>query len=258
MFSLKHFLTWIFLSVFLTSCSIPDLFTREGVESHSGPAPLILPNYTDSSTVLPEFGSQSLFAPEHFVLDYKAVAEVITVEEEGQASWYGPNFHGNLTANGERYDMHELTAAHPSLPFNTRLWVENKANGQAVMVRINDRGPYANNRILDLSREAAQKLGMINKGTADVRLYRIKKENNSSSAMNEPFTIELGIFERGKEAFAYASELPDARVEIIQAKRGMQYGVFYGLFGDRDDAFIMQRKLDQKNIDGLVRRRSSS
>jgi rare lipoprotein A len=75
---------------------------------------------------------------------------------EGQASWYGDQFHGRLTATGETYNQHELTAAHPSLPFNTYLKVRNLDNGNAVIVRVNDRGPYVPNRVLDLSREAAR------------------------------------------------------------------------------------------------------
>ena len=90
--------------------------------------------------------------------------------EEGRASWYGPNFHGNLTANGERFDMRKLTAAHRTLPFNTVLKVKNLDNGKEVMVRINDRGPFAKNRIIDLSRRAATKIDMIGTGTARVAL----------------------------------------------------------------------------------------
>ncbi|HEY9620789.1 MAG TPA: septal ring lytic transglycosylase RlpA family protein [Crinalium sp.] len=83
---------------------------------------------------------------------------------EGTASWYGPYFHGRLTAAGELFDQNELTAAHPSLPFNTYLKVTNLRNGDAVIVRINDRGPYVGSRSLDLSREAARCLGSENTG----------------------------------------------------------------------------------------------
>jgi len=84
----------------------------------------------------------------------------------GAASWYGPGFHGRTTANGERYDMYGLTAAHRTLPFGTRLRV---CRGQrCVVVRINDRGPYAGNRILDLSRGAAERIGLVSSGVAQV------------------------------------------------------------------------------------------
>lgn len=89
---------------------------------------------------------------------------------EGWASWYGPGFDGNLTANGETFDQYDLTAAHPSLPFGTTVRVTNKDNGQSVVVRINDRGPYAGGRVLDLSKGAAQAIGMIGSGVAPVQI----------------------------------------------------------------------------------------
>lgn len=89
----------------------------------------------------------------------------------GLASWYGEPHHGRRTASGERFDMEELTAAHKSLPFGTRVRVENPATGQAVVVRINDRGPFAPGRIIDLSRAAAERIGLIQTGVARVVLY---------------------------------------------------------------------------------------
>ena len=88
----------------------------------------------------------------------------------GSASWYGPGFHGRKTANGERYDMHALTAAHRSLPFGTKVRVTNRSNGKSVVVRINDRGPYASGRVIDLSRGAAQAVSMIGSGVVPVNL----------------------------------------------------------------------------------------
>jgi rare lipoprotein A len=88
----------------------------------------------------------------------------------GSASWYGGQFHGRKTANGERYDMNELTAAHKTLPFGTKVRVTNERNGRAVVVRINDRGPFVGKRVIDLSRGAAQAVGMISQGVARVKL----------------------------------------------------------------------------------------
>lgn len=88
----------------------------------------------------------------------------------GLASWYGPGFHGNLTANGERFDMNALTAAHRTLPFNSYVRVTDLATGRSVIVRINDRGPYEAHRIIDLSARAARELGITTDGTARVRV----------------------------------------------------------------------------------------
>jgi rare lipoprotein A len=94
----------------------------------------------------------------------------IAQAEEGVASYYADEFNGRLTSNGERYDMYQMTAAHRMLPFNTRVRVENLSNGRQVIVRINDRGPFKDNRIIDLSLAAAQELEMIGPGTTRVRL----------------------------------------------------------------------------------------
>ena len=88
----------------------------------------------------------------------------------GGASWYGIQFHKRRTASGERFDMGALTAAHPSLPFGTLVCVRSMVNGRVVLVRINDRGPYARGRIIDLSRAAAEVLGMLGQGIKQVVL----------------------------------------------------------------------------------------
>ena len=97
----------------------------------------------------------------------------------GKGSWYGKKFQGRLTANGEHFNMYALTAAHKTLPFNTMVEVTNLRNNRKVIVRINDRGPYAKGRIIDLSYLAAKKLGYANKGVAKLKLrvlYRQKKK----------------------------------------------------------------------------------
>lgn len=88
----------------------------------------------------------------------------------GVASYYADEFHGRLTANGEVYDMHSLTAAHRTLPFNSVVRVTNLDNGMSVVVRINDRGPFKDDRVIDLSLEAAKQIGLIANGTAPVQL----------------------------------------------------------------------------------------
>lgn len=91
-------------------------------------------------------------------------------EVRGKASWYGDRFHGRNTANGERFDMHALTAAHKTLPFGTMVRVIRLDTRQSVVVRINDRGPFSEGRVIDVSKGAAGELGLIQRGTADVVL----------------------------------------------------------------------------------------
>ncbi|WP_414474259.1 septal ring lytic transglycosylase RlpA family protein [Microvirga sp. M2] len=93
------------------------------------------------------------------------------VVQSGRASWYGPGFHGRRTASGETFNTNDLTAAHRTLPFGTRVRVVNKRTGKSVVVRINDRGPYAHGRVIDLSRASAQAIGLT--GVASVTVAEI-------------------------------------------------------------------------------------
>jgi len=102
-------------------------------------------------------------------------SSVIAVGREGfpqygDASWYGNPHHGRITANGERFDMHDYTAAHKSLPFGTVLKVTNLRNGKSVVVRVNDRGPFVNKRIIDVSYAAAKNIGILKSGATRVRI----------------------------------------------------------------------------------------
>ncbi len=94
--------------------------------------------------------------------------------EVGIASWYGPGFHGNHTANGEIYDMHGISAAHKTLPFGTVVRVVEIETGRSVVVRINDRGPFVEGRIIDLSRGAAEAMGIVDKGITQVGLRIVR------------------------------------------------------------------------------------
>ncbi|BAT72127.1 rare lipoprotein A [Thermosulfidibacter takaii ABI70S6] len=96
-------------------------------------------------------------------------------KQRGLASWYGPKFHGRKTASGERFNMYSLTAAHKTLPLGTYVKVKNLKNGRAVVVKINDRGPFVRGRIIDLSYAAAKKLGMIKDGVVPVEITVIGK-----------------------------------------------------------------------------------
>ncbi len=102
--------------------------------------------------------------------------EVIFSVTEGKASFYADQFHGRKTANGETFNMEKLTAAHPSLPFGTRVRVTNLRNGKDVIVRINDRGPFIKGRIIDLSIGAAKEIGLIKSGTTQVKLETLRSD----------------------------------------------------------------------------------
>ena len=103
-------------------------------------------------------------------------------DQQGKASWYGEQFHGRKTASGERFDLNEFTAAHRSLPFGTRVCVRSSVTGKSVVVRINDRGPFAPGRIIDLSKAAAQELGMLGLGIKPVELWQLEADEDECPA----------------------------------------------------------------------------
>jgi rare lipoprotein A len=101
---------------------------------------------------------------------------------KGIASWYGPGLHGRRTASGERFDSYEFTAAHRTLPFGTRVCVRSAITGKAVVVRINDRGPFSKGRVIDLSKAAAQELGLAGLGIKPVELWRLGSDEDTCPA----------------------------------------------------------------------------
>ncbi len=103
----------------------------------------------------------------------------------GLASWYGEAFHGKTTANGEKFDMMALTAAHKELPFNTTVKVTNLLNNRSVVVRINDRGPFRKDRIIDLSKHAAEKLDFLGIGVAPVKIEVIESSNEKRPSVSK-------------------------------------------------------------------------
>ena len=103
-------------------------------------------------------------------------------DEVGLASWYGAQFHRRRTASGELFDMRALTAAHPTLPFGSRVCVRSQATGRTVVVRINDRGPHVRNRVIDLSRGAAEALGMVGLGLKPVELFALDEDEKDCPA----------------------------------------------------------------------------
>lgn len=185
--------------------------------------------------------------------------------QNGVASWYGPKFHGRQTANGERYDMNKLTAAHRTLPFNTYVRVLNRDNGREVTVRINDRGPFAKGRVIDLSRAAAKKIGMIGPGTARVSLVVLSRgdtEGNTAPPKNSgdyanpdrgTFTIQLGSFENKKTARKLTRSVNGARVERAKLNGETYYRVYYGTYSSKKKAQKRLTKMRRKGINGFVK-----
>ena len=131
--------------------------------------------------------------------------------EEGIASWYGKDFHGKTTSNGEVYDMYGMTAAHKVLPFGTRLRVTNLDNGKAIEVRVNDRGPFVANRIIDLTHAGAERIDMIGPGTARVRLESIGAiAGQVGGDLTGNFYVQIGSFAVRDNAHNLSKKLQNA------------------------------------------------
>lgn len=140
------------------------------VNSEPPSLPASFADTTSNSSINPsmEVAVNPYIVPE--VIPEVVPAPTRTPFQRGEASWYGPGFDGNYSANGEIFNRYAMTAAHPNLPFGTRVLVTNRDNGRSVVVRINDRGPFSGGRVIDLSQGAAASIGMIESGVADVQI----------------------------------------------------------------------------------------
>lgn len=178
--------------------------------------------------------------------------------QTGIASWYGPGFHGKATASGAIYDQNELTAAHQTLPLGTRVMVTNLQNGAALEVTINDRGPFAKGRILDLSYGAAQTLGAVEPGTIPVRIevidggpYRIQSIRASLD-----YTLQLGSFSQLENAQLLRDRLAQNHADVaivpLQTKEATYYRVRLGTFADRAAAEEQARQFAQDGFSVII------
>jgi rare lipoprotein A len=167
-----------------------------------------------------------------------------TVFEEGRASWYGAPFHGRQASNGETYDMYKFTAAHRTLPFNTMVRVTNTTNGKATTVRITDRGPFVDNRIIDLSYAAAKQIESVGPGVVTVQL-----EILSAIDPNEgTFTIQVGAFkDKGnaeKLVRRLSADYPSVALQSFHSpKSGAFYRVHVGKISGEDAAKKVSEEL---------------
>lgn len=168
--------------------------------------------------------------------------------ERGIASWYGRKFHGRKTSNGETYDMFAMTAAHKSLPLPTRVKVTNLTNGRSIIVKVNDRGPFVDDRIIDLSYTAAKKLDLITHGTSPVEIRALT--GNASNVRIIPLKntskqadiyIQTGSFSEKVNAITQQQQLKelkmkDSHIYPIQSDKGLFYRVRIGPYNQLEFA----------------------
>lgn len=167
-----------------------------------------------------------------------------TVFEEGRASWYGAPFHGRQASNGETYDMYKFTAAHRTLPFNTMVRVTNMTNGKSATVRITDRGPFVDNRIIDLSYAAAKQIESIGPGVVPVQLEILSAIDPNDGT----FTIQVGAFKDKANAEKLVKRLskdyPSVDLQSFHSPKGEAfYRVHVGKISGEDAAKKMSEEL---------------
>ncbi len=180
-----------------------------------------------------------------------ANASLSSEERVGYASWYGDPYHGRRTSNGETYNKYSLTAAHRTLPFDTVVRVKNLDNGRNVKVRINDRGPFKDNRIIDLSYAAAKEINMIGPGTAKVRLEVLQAVPNPF-----PLAVQIGSFRDRHHAENAKKNLEEHYQPILIRKfrstEGEYFRVLVGQYSSTELARRTLQDLKSLHYDGLI------
>lgn len=173
--------------------------------------------------------------------------------QTGIASWYGPDFQGRNTANGEVYNMNEMTAAHKSLPFNTQVIVENVTNGKRIQLRINDRGPYAKNRVIDLSRAGAEALEMIGPGTAPVKIFVLDDGTGNVYPTTPHYTVQLGSYDNRAAAEQKSAQILSSYVTEVQVNGMNYYRVYFGDFENPVIAIEAMNRLKGLGHEGFIK-----
>ncbi len=190
--------------------------------------------------------------------------------EEGIASWYGPKFDGKLTANGEIFDQYAVTAAHRTLPIPSLVKVTNLENNRSIVIRINDRGPFVGDRIIDLSYKSAQLLGIIQKGTGKVRVEVIdygehllvknsKKLLKTNVKQNKEYFLQVGVFKEASNADRLSDKLRNTDyinykvfTNTVNINDRILYIVKIGPIQNNENIKYVQRKLKNNKINTKV------
>ncbi len=191
----------------------------------------------------------------HAVVTSPPVPPAAGLEEVGFASWYGAQHQGRRTASGEVFDMNQLTAAHRTLPFGTRLLVTNRDTSRSTEVRVNDRGPFVDGRILDVSYAAARQLGVVGAGIFPVKLRVVSLPGTRADAPagDGGFTVQVGSFTSRARAEAQRDAVGGDAVITESTVAGQTlYRVRVGSFADRAQATTTARSLSARGFQPLI------
>ncbi|MGH7884407.1 MAG: septal ring lytic transglycosylase RlpA family protein [Thermodesulfobacteriota bacterium] len=176
----------------------------------------------------------------------------------GEASWYGDKEHKKQTASGEKFNKNAYTAAHKTLPFDTVVRVTNLQNGRDVVVKINDRGPFIGDRIIDLSYQSAKSIDMIRTGTAKVKVEVLSTPSKRTTTLFEAlYTVQVGSFSSRINAESMKKDInmvssEYARIEPIEFRGNTYYRVRVGMFSKRAQAEDLSRQLRSYGFNGKI------
>ena len=249
---IKKMLSIVGLAVLINGCSSQEQKGRYDIDSDIAPdVPISVEHLEDAH---PQYEPYSLGGNTDYTLrgeDYKIVKKTEGFAEKGKASWYGKKFHGHLTSNGEIYDMYSMSAAHKTLPIPSYVKVTNTDNNKTTIVRINDRGPFHEGRIIDLSYAAAYKLDVLRTGTANVEIEVITvampTDANKKAALPQ-FIIQVATSPHEDRTEKLAKDLGEKlAVATFLQPNDDNYRLMLGPF---HDYALTQEKLEQVKLMG--------
>lgn len=246
----KPFVLSVLISIsFLSGCSVFD--------NSDGP-PIFPVDISHVKEPVPKAEPKSKYGnPKKYSVFGKQYTTLESSEdftEHGIASWYGTKFHGRRTSSGERYDMYALTGAHKSLPLPTYAKVTNLDNNKSLVIKINDRGPFHDERILDLSYAAAAKLGVLGKGTANIKLTTINPNKKSYAySKQELVQLQLGAFKdryNAENLVKAAAKIIDIPLKITRNTNQQEENIFKVQTSkfSIDKINLLKSKLEKINI----------
>lgn len=220
MISVKPYYSLIVIILFLVGCAPKGRYYQ-----HQDSAPKVVPQQVTTEDAVPTYVSYRPANMRPYTIrgvKYHPLKTAKGFSEEGYASWYGQKFHGHKTANGEIYDMFEMTAAHKTLPLPSFVRVTNLVNGRQVVVRVNDRGPFHSGRVIDLSYAAALKLDLLNKGVKKVKVDVIHVDRTGNITVGRfPSIIEKNTKSPNQQVFIQVAALQN-KTQIDRLARGLK------------------------------------
>lgn len=244
----------LLLLIMLTSCSS----NRYQIADDHHPDDI--PSLTHIEDVIPRYEPPSRGGNKDYRvrgIDYKVLTGVTSFSEQGYASWYGNKFHGHLTSNGERYDMFAMSAAHKNLPLPSYVKVTNLENNKQVIVRVNDRGPFHEGRVIDLSYAAADKLDIVKSGTAKVEVELIHfseaQSDHKNDFLNGYFYVQYLATSNAEKAKKLGRSLSKRYQVEYSTKKGKQnYRLRLGPLSSDKEAEKLLNKLQKEYPNAFI------